>query len=58
LTKAAEEQARQLGHAEVTAEDLMSGMLAKMPAHMKTKVEQAMKQGPEGLANLQKDLKD
>jgi hypothetical protein len=58
LKKAAEAQARANGHREVTAEDLMNGLLAKMPAGMKAKVEAAMKQGPGGLENLRKDLKD
>src|SRR3989344_8675878 len=56
LQRAAEEQARQHGHATVTAEDLMQGMLAKMPAAMRAKVEDAMKQGPEGLENLKNEL--
>ena len=56
LVKAAETHAREQEHAAVTAEDLMNGMLAKMPARMKTKVEQAIKQGPAGLENLQNEL--
>jgi hypothetical protein len=56
LAKAAEQHARQQGHATVTAEDLMQGMLAKIPAHMKDKVEQAMKQGPESLNKLRDEL--
>ena len=56
LKKAAEEHARQQGHTNVTAEDLMNGMLAKLPANMKAKVEEAMKQGPRGLEDLKKDL--
>jgi hypothetical protein len=56
LKKAAEEQARKNGHASVTAEDLMNGMLAKLPPSMKAKVEEAMKKGPQGLEDLQNNL--
>jgi len=57
LAKAAEAHAESAGHATVTAEDLMQGLLAKMPAQMKSKVEAAMQQGPEGLKDLEKELK-
>jgi hypothetical protein len=56
LKKAAEEHARANGRARVTAEDLMNGMLAILPAGMKVKVEAAMKQGPKGLENLRHNL--
>ena len=56
LAKAAEQQTAKNGRTNVTAQDLMEGMLAKLPAHMRQKVEQAAKQGPEGLENLKKDL--
>lgn len=56
LKKAAEDIARKNGRTTVTAQDLMEGMLSRMPAHMRTKVEDAMKQGPEGLERLKKDL--
>jgi len=56
LTKAAEAQAKQAGHDTVTAQDLMQGLLAKMPPDMRAKVEQAAQQGPEGLKNLEDEL--
>lgn len=56
LKKAAEDVARQAGRTTVTAQDLMEGMLARMPGNLRTKVEDAMKQGPEGLERLKKDL--
>jgi hypothetical protein len=58
LMKAAEEQARKSGHNSVSAQDLMQGLLAQMPANMRAKVEQAAKQGPEGLKNLEDDLRN
>lgn len=57
LIAAAEETARAAGHTTVTAEDMMNGFLARMPADMRSKVEQAMQQGPEGLKNLENELK-
>lgn len=57
LEKAAVAHAREAGRSEVTAQDLMEGLLAKLPANMRGKVEEAMKQGPEGLEKLQKELK-
>lgn len=57
LKNAAEAHARTVGHSEVTPEDLMEGMLSKLPANMRTKVEDAMKKGPEGLKDLEQDLK-
>ena len=56
LRKAAEEITRQGKRTTVTPQDLMQGMLAKMPANMRGRVEDAMKKGPEGLAKLQKEL--
>ena len=58
LMKAAEEQARKSGRNQVSAEDLMEGLLSQMPASMRAKVEQAAKQGPAGLKNLENDLKN
>lgn len=58
LKSAAEERARAAGRNEVTPQDLMEGMLSKMPANMRSKVEAAMKEGPTGLEKLQNDLKD
>lgn len=55
--RAAEEAARQAGRTTVTAQDLMNGMLAKMPANMRQQVEDAMKKGPDGLENLAKKLR-
>lgn len=57
LAGAAEEVARSAGHSEVTAEDLMAGLLSKLPASMRTQVEEAAKQGPAGLKNLEKKLR-
>lgn len=58
LTKAAERHAIEAGHSEVTPEDLMNGLLAKLPDKMKNKVEDAIQQGPQGLKNLENDLKN
>lgn len=57
LVKAAEAHAREHGRGTVTAEDLMNGLLAKIPAAMRTKVEQALQQGPDALGKLQDELK-
>lgn len=56
LAKAAEKAAQAAGHTEVTAEDLMAGLMEKLPAKMKKQVEQAARQGPQGLKNLQQQL--
>ncbi|MDP3997351.1 MAG: hypothetical protein U1C49_00950 [Candidatus Andersenbacteria bacterium] len=56
LTKAAEAAARAAGHEQVTAEDVMAGLLSKMPAKTRQKVEDAMKGGPEKLRHLQDEL--
>lgn len=56
LRHAAEEHARAAGRSEVTAQDLMEGMLSKLPAAMKGQVEEAMKGGPPALEDLQKRL--
>lgn len=58
LAKAAEEQAVKSGHTSVTAEDLMQGLLSQLPENMRHKVEEAAKQGPEGMKNLEEDLKN
>lgn len=58
LTSAAEEAARAAGHSRVTPEDVMSGMLAKMPANVRSQVEQAMRSGNlDDLKNLPKKLR-
>lgn len=57
LTKAAETQALKAGHTQVTAEDLMQGLLSKMPPSLRSKVEQAASQGPAGLKNLENELR-
>ncbi len=57
LKKAAEEHARRAGRDTVTAEDLVQGLLARMPSGMKNKIEQAIKEGPDGVKRLQDDLK-
>jgi hypothetical protein len=56
ITKAAEAAAQAAGHTTVTAMDMMQGMLAKMPPAMRAKVEEALKQGPEGLEKLKDEL--
>ncbi|MGH9857830.1 MAG: PCP reductase family protein [Acidobacteriota bacterium] len=57
LRKAAEDAARTAGHTEVTAEDLMHGLMSRLPENMRGQFEDAIKQGPEGLKNLEKRLK-
>lgn len=57
LRKAAEEFTRKANRTTVTPQDLMEGMLSKMPAGTRTKVEDAMKKGPQGLKDLEKELK-
>lgn len=57
LTKAAENQARLVGHDTVTAEDLMQGLLAKMPANLRSKIEQAAQKGPAGMKDLEDELR-
>jgi len=56
LKLAAETAAQSNNRTTVTAEDLMQGMLAKMPANMRSKVEDAMQKGPEGLKNLEEEF--
>ncbi|MEK7557131.1 MAG: hypothetical protein AAB538_04095 [Patescibacteria group bacterium] len=58
LKNAAEDAARKAGHTTVTPQDLMEGMLSKMPAGTRAKVEEAMKKGPEGIKDLERDLKN
>ena len=57
LTKAAENQARLVEHDTVTAEDLMQGLLAKMPATLRSKIEQAAQKGPAGMKDLEDELR-
>lgn len=56
LSKAAEAAAQKAGRAEVTAEDLMAGLMEKLPKNMKQQVEQAARQGPDGLKRLQQQF--
>ncbi|HSX24672.1 MAG TPA: hypothetical protein VLG69_01765 [Candidatus Andersenbacteria bacterium] len=56
LSNAAEEAARKEGKATVTAQHLMAGILSRLPANMRKKVEDAAKQGPAGLKKLQNEL--
>lgn len=56
LEQAAEEQARKAGKTTVTAEDLMQGIMSRLPEGMRAKVEKAAKEGPEGLKKLQDEL--
>lgn len=57
LVNAAETHARAAGRNEVTPQDLMEGMLRKLPANMRSQVEEAMKKGPAGLKDLEQHLK-
>jgi histone H3/H4 len=56
LQQAAEEYARNAGKKTVSAEDLMQGLMAKLPENMRRKVEDAAKQGPDGIKKLQDEL--
>jgi hypothetical protein len=58
LRAAAEIHAREAGRSQVTAEDVIAGMLAKIPAAMREKVTAAMQTGPEALKDLEKDLRN
>ncbi len=57
LAQAAEEHVRNAGKTTVSAEDLMQGMMSRLPEEMRKKVEEAAKQGPQGLENLKNELK-
>ena len=57
LAQAAEEHARNAGKSTVYAEDLMQGIMARLPEGMRKKVENAAKEGPDGLKKLQDELK-
>ncbi len=57
LSKAAEQATIAAGKTIVTAEHLMSGILARLPKDMRAKVEAAAKQGPKGLKKLQDELR-
>lgn len=54
LMKTAEAKARAAGKAEVSAHDLMEGLMSKLPAEMKNQIQQAAQRGPKGLEELQK----
>ena len=57
LTTAAENITRAAGRTLVTAEDLMQGFMSKLPENMRTKIESAAQKGPEGLKELEKELR-
>lgn len=57
LEEAAEEYARNAGKKTVSAEDLMSSLMSKLPEHMRKRVEEAAKKGPAGLKDLEGELK-
>jgi hypothetical protein len=40
------------------AEDVVAGLLAKMPPALRDKVAQAIQKGPEGLKNLEQELRN
>jgi len=57
LTKSAESATRNAGRSEVTAEDVMNGMLAAMPDNVRGQVEQAIEsKDPSKLQDLQRKL--
>lgn len=56
LQQAAEEYARNAGKTTVSAEDLMQGLMARLPESMRKKVEEAAKKGPEGLKDLEREV--
>jgi hypothetical protein len=56
LRRAAETAARNSGRTSVTAQDVMDGFLAKLPADVRAKVEGAMSEGPEALKRLQDEM--
>ncbi len=58
LIQAAEEKATEAGRDTVTAEDVVAGLLAKMPPALRDKVSQAIQKGPEGLKNLEQELRN
>ncbi len=57
LQQAAEEYAQNAGKTTVSPEDLMHGLLSKLPENMRKKVEDAAKNGPAGLKDLESELK-
>lgn len=57
LKSAAEHKARAAGHASVSAEDLMQGLLDKLPANMRDKITRAAQEGPVGLQKLEQEFK-
>lgn len=56
MRDAAETAAREAGRTTVTAADLMTGLLSKVPPAMRAKIEDTLKNNPEDLKKLQKDL--
>jgi hypothetical protein len=54
LKKAAEKKALAAGKAEVSAHDLMEGLMSKLPAEMRNQIQQAAQRGPKGLEELQR----
>ncbi|PIT98494.1 MAG: hypothetical protein COT71_00400 [Candidatus Andersenbacteria bacterium CG10_big_fil_rev_8_21_14_0_10_54_11] len=57
MKKAAEQKTRAAGRTHVTPEDLMQGLLEKLPANMRQKIENAVKEGPAGLQKLEQEFK-
>lgn len=57
LKTAAEANVRAAGRATVTAEDLMAGLLSKLPPAMRDRITQAIQQSPAGLKQLESELK-
>lgn len=57
LKKAAEEFTKKDNRTTVSPEDLMQGLMSKLPANMRGKIENAAKEGPEGLKKLEKEMR-
>ncbi|MDD5074224.1 MAG: hypothetical protein PHU92_03580 [Candidatus Shapirobacteria bacterium] len=57
LEGAAESEAQKTNRKTVTAEDVMNGLLSKLPANMRQQVEEAMRGGPDALKKLQGKLR-
>lgn len=56
LERAAEAVTRSAGRTAVTPADLMQGLMNSMPANVRQQIEEATKDGPEGLKKLQDEL--
>ena len=57
LKKTIEQTVRAAGRTNVTVEDVMQGLLSKLPVQQREKVEAALAEGPAGLEKLKKTLR-